>query len=145
MVDEAVAHLVLSSLFITWVRSGAAGLAGQVEHLQLFITEAGERKLELDLSGELDMATVEPLREAARRSAASGDYDELVIDLAHVQFIDSSGLHALMEAHSAMARAGGRTTIVCTAPHLLEVFELTGLCRLLTIVGDRRQAYAAAA
>jgi anti-sigma B factor antagonist len=117
----------------------------QVQDLQLLITEPRERVLELRLSGDIDLATVEPLRDAARRSAASGDYDALVIDLLGVHFIDSSGLHALMEAHKAMVAAGGTTKVVCAAPNLLKVFELTGLDRVLAIVTDRPEAYAVAA
>jgi anti-sigma B factor antagonist len=91
------------------------------------------------------MATVEPLRDAARRVAASREYEALVIDLLAVDFIDSSGLHALTDAHNAMKAAGGRTTIVCASPSIRKVFELTGLDRLLTIVDDRPHAYPAAA
>jgi anti-anti-sigma factor len=116
-----------------------------VRDLQLLITEPRDRVLELRLAGDIDMATVEPLRDAARRVVASRDYDALVIDLLGVDFIDSSGLHALTDAHNAMSAAGGRTTIVCAAPNLRKVFELTGLDRILTIVDDRPHAYAAAA
>jgi anti-sigma B factor antagonist len=116
-----------------------------VQDLQLLITEPQDRVLELRLAGAIDMATVEPLRDAARRCAASGEYDALVIDLLGVDFIDSSGLHALMDAHRGMSTAGGRTTVVCAAANLLKVFELTGLTELLSIVDDRPEAYAAAA
>lgn len=116
-----------------------------VQGLQLLMTEPTERVLELRVAGEIDMATVEPLRDAARRTASSGEYDSVVIDLLGVEFIDSTGLHALTEAHAAMQRIGGSVTIVCASPNLLKVFELTGLDQVLTIVRDRPEAYAAAA
>jgi stage II sporulation protein AA (anti-sigma F factor antagonist) len=113
-----------------------------VPDLQLQLTEPSERVLELRLSGEIDLATVEPLRETVQRAIASGGYDSLVIDLLDVGFIDSSGLHVLADANTAMAAAGGTTKIVCAATSLRKIFELTGLDRVLTIVHERASAQA---
>lgn len=116
-----------------------------MEFLQVLLTEQDERVLELKVSGEIDLATVVPLREATRAAARSGDYDALVVDLLGVDFIDSSGLHVLVEANRAMVEQGGEMTIVCASLNVLKVFELTGLDRVLTIVCARAEAYAVAA
>jgi anti-sigma B factor antagonist len=117
----------------------------RVQDLQLLPTESHERVLELKVRGDIDMATVAPLREATRAAVASGDYDALIIDLLEVDFIDSSGLHVLSEADRAMVARGGSTRIVCADVHLLKVFELTGLDQVLSIVDRRDAAFAAAA
>jgi anti-anti-sigma factor len=101
--------------------------------------------LELRLSGEVDMATVVPLRDATKAAVASRDYDTLVFDLSGVTFMDSTGLHVLTQAQRSMAAAGGGTKVICAAGALLKVFELTALDRVLTIVSHRDEAFAVAA
>lgn len=116
-----------------------------MQEFQLLLTEPSEGVLEFSLIGEVDLGTVEPLREASRTAAASGDYSCLVFDLTRLSFIDSSGLHALTDAHRAMAAKGGKTKIICDGANLLKLFELTGLSQLFTIVGTRDEAIAVAA
>jgi anti-anti-sigma factor len=112
---------------------------------QLLLSEPNDRTLVLNLSGEVDMATVGPLRQATKAAAASGDYQTLVFDLTHLTFMDSTALHVLAETDRRMKRAGGGTKVVCDNSSLLKVFELTGLDRLLTIVPERTDALALAA
>lgn len=116
-----------------------------MKDLQLLLTEPRERVLEMKVRGDIDMATVATLRDATRTAVQSRDYDTLVIDLLGVDFIDSSGLHVLTEAHRAMVVQGGTAQVVCAAANLLKVFELTGLDRVLSIVDRREAVYAAAA
>jgi anti-anti-sigma factor len=59
--------------------------------------------------------------------------------------MDSSGLHVLVDAHSAMRSAGGAVRVICGSRNLLKVFELTGLTELLPIVSERSEALALAA
>jgi anti-sigma B factor antagonist len=91
------------------------------------------------MSGELDLGTVTPLRDAAR-AAAKDDYRALVFDLSRLDFIDSTGLHVLVEAHRAMLAAGRESKVVCSATTMLRIFELTGLSNVLDIVGSRDEA-----
>jgi anti-sigma B factor antagonist len=116
-----------------------------MQDFQLLLSEPGTGVLELTLIGELDLSTVETLREATATAAASGDYDCLVFDLTRLGFIDSSGLHALADAHRAMLTSGGTSKVVCNTGNLLKVFELTGLDRVFSIVSSRDEAVAVAA
>lgn len=50
------------------------------------------------VAGELDLATVPKLRDALLRPRPP-DAEHVVIDLKRVTFMDSAGLHALMDAH----------------------------------------------
>jgi anti-anti-sigma factor len=116
-----------------------------MQDFQLLLHEPSAGVLEFKLSGEVDLATVTPLREATRTAAASGEYQWLVFDLLRVTFMDSTGLHVLAEAQHTMSRQGGGTKVVCDAPNLRKVFELTGLDRLLSICSDRSEALVVAA
>jgi anti-sigma B factor antagonist len=112
-----------------------------VTQFQLLLSEPCPEVLVFELSGELDLGTLPPLGEAAAKATAD-DYQVLVFDLSRLDFMDSAGLHLLAETHRAMDAKGQQTVVVCSAPMLLNVFELTGLDQLLTIVGTREQALA---
>jgi anti-anti-sigma factor len=62
------------------------------------VSANGERRLVL-LRGELDIANAASLEEAVRELCAGGTR-EIVVDLRGVEFIDSSGLRALLASMS---------------------------------------------
>lgn len=63
--------------------------------------------------GEIDLATVGGLRSATHRWTR-GEIDSLVVDLTAVTFIDSSGLHALLDAHRNAMRLGVHMVVITT-------------------------------
>ena len=75
-------------------------------------------------SGELDIATApqlaDALSEAARGSAA------VILDLNELMFMDSSGLHAILSAHTRLNEAGCRLVLVAACHQVQRVFEVTG-------------------
>ena len=64
------------------------------------------RSTELAFSGALDMATADSLREAMQQALRSPDCDVLVVDLAKVDFIDSTGIGALVAARNLAIETG---------------------------------------
>ena len=82
----------------------------------------------MTVAGEIDIATVTPLRERLFELAASGR--PLVADLDQVRFIDSAGLSALVGAANRAAASGGSLHVVCARPEIRQLFRLTGLDRL---------------
>jgi anti-anti-sigma factor len=101
-------------------------------------------RLRIALFGEFDLAGVKPFREVVAPAIGSDTYRDIEFDLERLTFIDSSGLHALAEADRAMRTRGGSVHVVCSAPHLLKIFQLIGLDRVLTIVAHPQPARAAA-
>jgi anti-anti-sigma factor len=79
----------------------------------------------LSLSGNLDTYTTRTFQEDLR------GYDpartQLVIDLAGVQLLDSTGLRALVSLRNRAHRGGGRLGLICRDPHLTRLFWFTGL------------------
>jgi anti-anti-sigma factor len=116
-----------------------------MQNFQLLLSQPAARVLELRPSGEIDLASVTPLREATRTAIESHEYDWLVFDLSAVTFMDSTGLHVLAEANTAMIRDGGAIRVICGPGQVRKVFELTGLDRVLSIFSERSQALALAA
>lgn len=113
-----------------------------MQDLELQLNEPGGRVLELALVGEIDMATVAPVRQAAEDAAASKRFDWLLFDLSGVTFIDSNGLHVLFDAQRAMSARGGGVKLVCGRSHVRAVLELTGLSELAPVYDGKVDALA---
>lgn len=81
----------------------------------------------LALSGELDMSNAPSVSDELARIEAAGT--SVTIDLADLEFIDSTGIAILVEAHQ---RLGGRLRLVRSrCPGVERVLVLTGLDRRL--------------
>lgn len=80
----------------------------------------------LELVGELDLSTVDPLK--LRLELVERENPEtIVIDLRRVTFMDSMGLGVLV-SHRLRARQAGRRLMLVAGPqHIQELFDLTGM------------------
>jgi anti-sigma B factor antagonist len=76
--------------------------------------------------GELDIASGPRLVGEAAGAAAGGALP-VVLDLAGVAFVDSSGLRALIEAERAVRGQGGRLVIARPSPAVARLLDMTGL------------------
>jgi anti-sigma B factor antagonist len=85
--------------------------------------------------GELDLAT-SPLLVAELDQVPALGNGLVAVDLSGCEFIDSSGLNALVNAHSELEGKGGRLVVVCDDPNILKVFEIAGLDQVLEIVAS---------
>ena len=92
------------------------------------------------ISGELDAFTVGQLRNSLARLYTSSP---LVIDLSGVPFVDSAGLVALVGGIRRVRDHGGVVVLVCNRPTLVRVLSLTGVDRIVTVVGTFDDAVAA--
>ncbi|MGH9166404.1 MAG: STAS domain-containing protein [Acidimicrobiia bacterium] len=80
--------------------------------------------------GELDLATVERFRQAA--SAAARQAPTVVLDLRRLSFIDSSGLHAIVDLDA----QAGRLIVVRGPQAVQRVFQITTLDKRLEFVDE---------
>ena len=86
----------------------------------------------LQVTGEVDVYTAPMLREQIRELAAKGAV-HLITDLAQVDFLDSTGLGALVGGVKRLREADGSLCLVITTPRILRIFEITGLTKALAI------------
>ena len=89
----------------------------------------------LVLSGEFDLAAV-PGFEDRIADAESGSPAVIVVDLTGLEFMDSSGLRALVSADDRARRASRRFAVVPGPPAVRRVFEITQLDQRLELVDD---------
>ena len=79
----------------------------------------------ITLSGEIDLAQVEVLRDAHaafQRSAASN----AVVDLSDVTFFGSEGCGLLARLHRVTRQRGGTLTVVNPSPTAVQIIEIYG-------------------
>ena len=90
---------------------------------------------------EIDITNAGYFR-AALLAAAERGAGLTVIDLSRTQFCDSAGLHALVAAHKRARTAGGEVRLVVSDPHVLPIFSISGLDRVVACYDDVGQALA---
>jgi anti-sigma B factor antagonist len=68
----------------------------------------------------------------------------LVVDLSRVDFMDSTGLALLINAHRRLTRRSKGFAVICPPGPLRRVFEVTDMVETLHVCPDRESAWAAA-
>ena len=87
------------------------------------------------VSGRIDALTAPDLD--ARLIAAGRDHPSaMIVDLADVTYISSSGLRVLLLAHRRQQEAGGRLVLCNTPPRVMRVLHLTGFDLILAFCSD---------
>lgn len=84
------------------------------------------------LRGSLDVATSPSVR-AALVEAASNGSNKIVVDLTKVEFLDSTGLGALIGAHRRALEQGGSVSLVTSEGPISRLLNITGLLRVFPV------------
>lgn len=85
-----------------------------------------------ELQGELDASSPTDLTQAVDAALAAGERT-IVVDLAHVAFIDPSGIAVLLDAHVRANELGGRLLVQCPSVPAVHALETAGVAHLLEI------------
>ncbi len=94
----------------------------------------------MSLVGELDLATVPQLREAAQAALTDPDCSILVLDLAGLHFLDSTGLGCWIELRNAAKDTGKQLVLESVPPSAMRTVGIAGLAPLFGLDGDARTA-----
>jgi anti-sigma B factor antagonist len=111
-------------------------------HLETFT--AGTDCAVLQIAGEVDVYSAPQLRERVIQLLADG-IPHIIADLREVDFLDSTGLGALVGSLKRLREQDGSLKLVTGAGRIPQLFRLTGLVRVFTlhqsvleaITGDR--------
>jgi anti-sigma B factor antagonist len=98
-------------------------------------TEQRGDQLRVVLSGELDIVNA-PQLEDQLAAVEDDTADTLILDLRAIDFIDSTGLRALIAANERARSAGRRLVVVRGAEAVDRLLSLTQLDQRLEIVDD---------
>lgn len=86
----------------------------------------------VNLQGRLDAAAAPTFKEQLTEAIAQGNV-RLALHIAHVSFMDSTGLGALVSALKAARRANGDISIIAPSPQVQKLFKLTAMDRVFRI------------
>lgn len=88
-------------------------------------TEGGSRLIEV--SGEVDVSCADQLRTAIDEEISAGLSGELVVDIAEVPYIDSTGIGVLVGAAHRASEAGGMLVVARPQRNVARVLGLLGV------------------
>ena len=91
-------------------------------------------------AGEIDLITAQRVEKAADEALDAGAHD-LWIDLSEVEFIDSTGIHALLQVRSRVEALNRRLAVICPVGPIRRAFALTGLDEALPLYTSRDEAH----
>ncbi len=95
-------------------------------------SEHGGNAIVYRLGGTLDLATAPSLRAALVDAANEGKHD-IIVDLTHLEFLDSTGLGALIGAHRRALEHGGRVRLIVNDGPIHRLLTITGLLRIFAV------------
>jgi anti-sigma B factor antagonist len=89
----------------------------------------------LSLTGDLDLATVPMLREAALTALSTAGCATLVLDLAGLTFLDSTGIGCWIELRNLAVDAGQNLELAAVPPAARRTVRIAGLAPLFGLDG----------
>jgi anti-sigma B factor antagonist len=96
--------------------------------------QRGEDAATVVVVGEVDLNTSEELKQTLVGLAE--EYDVVSADLSGLEFIDSTGLSALLAAHKTLSRKGGRLELRRPPRMLVKMVDVVGLDDVLLLLPE---------
>jgi anti-sigma B factor antagonist len=119
-------------------RADPTALMDVPHHFEVATSRHGDALI-LAPRGELDLATTPQVRDLL--DGRDGDVRLLVVDLRAVEFLDSTGMHLLIDQHRCCADDGCSFAVV-RGPAVERFIALAGLDKLLPLVDSPEDAIA---
>ncbi len=98
-------------------------------------------KAVIAVGGEIDVYTAPRLRDEIARVVAGGTH-HILVDMAAVEFLDSTGLGVLVGGLKRVRAHDGTLELACNQDRLLKIFRITGLAKVFVIHADADAALA---
>lgn len=93
----------------------------------------------VDIDGEIDVSTSPRIKDILNTLIDTGHHN-LVLNLERVRYIDSTGLVAFISALKRVREKQGKIVLICTNPHILKIFNITGLSNVFEIFSSPDEA-----
>jgi anti-sigma B factor antagonist len=91
----------------------------------------GARETVIALYGEVDYSTALDLRAAISATLSAGDVDTIIVDLAGVTFLDSTGVGTLVVAARICAELKVEFRVCDPNPFIAKLFTVVGVAEML--------------
>jgi anti-sigma B factor antagonist len=100
------------------------------------------RRTVLTVAGELDLDAAPLLADAVDDALEAGAL-ELWLDFSPTEFMDSSGLHLLIETQNRLETLSRRLAVICPPGPVRRLVDLAGMTERLPLYHDRAAAHRA--
>ena len=92
------------------------------------------------VKGELDMHVADKFRQKTDNALEASGVKHILFNLEEVKFIDSSGLGVILGRYKKINAAGGKVLATNIQPQVLQIFELSGLLKIIKIYNSEADA-----
>ncbi len=99
--------------------------------MDISFKDLGEHKV-IEVSGEVDLYNVSELKKALF-SITDGQYPSVVVDMQHVNYMDSSGIGALVAGQKKMKAHNGKFALMNIHDDVLNILKLATLDKFFKI------------
>ena len=96
--------------------------------------EMGQGKLRVVVPKELDHHLATQLKEEADLLIETYHVKTLIFDFTNTEFMDSSGIGVLIGRSRNLSLSGGQVVATTLSPRVEQIFRISGLQRLITVV-----------
>ncbi|MFW6238770.1 MAG: anti-sigma F factor antagonist [Halanaerobiales bacterium] len=91
------------------------------------------KKLLVRLKGDLDMHSAPEFKTKVAEKLEERNYNALILNFKGVDFIDSTGIGAILGRYRNLSNEGCEVVLVGLNPQVKKVFELSGLLKLMPV------------
>ncbi|MBP2625591.1 MAG: anti-sigma-factor antagonist [Firmicutes bacterium] len=92
------------------------------------------------VEGELDMHVADKFRQKIDNALETSGVKHILFNLEAVKFIDSSGLGVILGRYKKISAAGGKVLVAQIQPQVLQIFELSGLLKIIKLYNSEAEA-----
>ena len=101
----------------------------------VMVSRVTDDEVRVSVEGELDLVSAPELGEALSRELLAGN--DVLLDLSEMDFIDSTGLHAIVESVRTAKAVGRKLKLSADLPsHARRLMEIVGLLPFIPISPD---------
>ncbi|MEN6412538.1 MAG: anti-sigma F factor antagonist [Veillonellales bacterium] len=94
------------------------------------------------VEGELDMHSADEFRRTVDQNLDTSGAKNILLSLAGVTFIDSSGLGVILGRYKRISLRGGQILAAHIQPQVAKIFELSGLFKIMKLYPSETEALA---
>lgn len=105
--------------------------------MQILFRDKGEHKI-LAINGEVDLHNVGELKKVLF-GITDGSSPSVAIDMKNVNYMDSSGIGALVAGQKKMKALGGKFYLMNISDDVLNILKLATLDKFFTILDDESE------
>jgi stage II sporulation protein AA (anti-sigma F factor antagonist) len=86
------------------------------------------------------MHTADEFRQRVDNTLEANGVRHILFNLDAVKFIDSSGLGVILGRYKKISAAGGKVLVAHIQPQVLQIFELSGLLKIIKLYNSEAEA-----